>query len=425
MRFRANGWAVVMATLALTIGCEKKAEYATNTTPGAETAATATTPESPRVHNDGLITSTIQAKYFASSDVKGHQIDVDTNDGVVTLHGRVDNDAQKQAAEQIARGVDGVARVDNQLSVGATATADNMPKAGPSPAWITTKIQAQYFVNPELKPWRIDVDTAYGGVVTLNGRVDSEGDRAEAVRIARSTDGVTRVNDNLRIEPATATSGVREEAKEIGRDAKETGREAKEKAANAADRLGEKASEAGEKSKEAANRAGNVIEDSWITMKIQSKYFVDDEVRARNIDVDTKNGMVTLKGSVGSEGERQQAIAIARNTDGVTMVHDSLVVDRNVSHPTRDSSPRGTTGVKGTAESAGQKVEDGWITMKIQSKYFIHDDIKAHKIDVDTKSGVVTLNGSVPTAGAKTAAEVIAKSTDGVTRVVNNLKVGG
>jgi hyperosmotically inducible periplasmic protein len=68
-------------------------------------------------------------------------------------------------------------------------------------------------------------------------------------------------------------------------------------------------------------------------------------------------------------------------------------------------------------------VEDGWITMKIQSKYFIHDDVKAHKIDVDTKNGVVTLNGTVETPASKSAAEAVAKNTDGVTRVVNNLKV--
>jgi hyperosmotically inducible periplasmic protein len=421
MRFRANGFAVALAALVLTVGCNKPAEEtATTTTPGPD--ATATAPGSPRVHNDGLITSTIQAKYFGSADVKGRQIDVDTNEGVVTLKGRVDTEAQKQAAEQIARGTDGVSRVDNQLAVGTTGTADTTPardysaNAGKSPAWITTKIQSQYFLNPELKPWRIDVDTTYGGVVTLSGRIDSEGDRAEAVRIAKGTEGVVRVNDNLRIDPVDTTAAIRNEAKEAGREVREEAREAKDKAANAADRAGDKAAEVGRDARDMANKTGNVIEDSWITMKIQSKYFADDDVRARNIDVDTKGGMVTLKGSVGSERERQQAIAIAHNTDGVTMVHDNLTLDK--SSMRRDTSPSGTAG------TAGQKIEDGWITMKVQSKYFMHDDIKAHKIDVDTKNGVVTLNGSVPSASAKGAAEALAKDTDGVTRVVNNLKVG-
>ncbi len=84
-------------------------------------------------------------------------------------------------------------------------------------------------------------------------------------------------------------------------------------------------------------------------MKIQSKYFLDDDVRARNINVDTKDGMVNLKGSVESEGERQQAVSLARSTDGVTMVHDNLVVDRggnararrHAAGPTTRSTTRG------------------------------------------------------------------------------------
>jgi osmotically-inducible protein OsmY len=96
------------------------------------------------------------------------------------------------------------------------------------------------------------------------------------------------------------------------------------------------------------------------------------------------------------------------------MVHDNLVVDRSMDASRRDTSPRGTTGTR---------IDDPWITTKIQSKYFLHDDIKARRVDVDTKGGIVTLNGSVPSDAAKQAAEVIAQDTDGVVKVVNNLTV--
>lgn len=390
MRFRAYGCACALAALVLA-GCDSTPRVE-NVSPDADLTATATTPA--RQLSDGMITTTIQSKYFVSADVKAHRIDVDTDAGVVTLRGNVDTDAERKAAEQIARGVDGVARVENKLAVrpsgGGRADAPDTTafNRDRTPAWITAKVQSQFFLNPELKPWRIDVDTSSSGVVTLSGKIDSEDDRAEALRIARSTEGVTRVNDNLRIEAQTAatTGTARERARDAGREAKE-----------------------------AASRAGDKIEDGWITMKIQAKYFVDDDVRARNVDVETKDGMVTLKGSVQSEGERQQAVSIARNTDGVTMVHDNLVVDRGVSNASRDTSPRGT---------AGAKVEDAWITMKVQSKYFIHDEIKSRDVDVDTQNGVVTLRGTVPSQTAKNAAEVIAQDTDGVMKVVNNLKVG-
>lgn len=402
MRLRIYGCAAALATLVLA-GCDRTPQV-DNTATGSDKTATA--PE--RAHSDPLITARVQAKYFASSDVKAHRIDVDTRDGVVTLEGTVDSDAQRQSAAEMARGVDGVTRVENKLLVrpagGGTADAPRhhtqdsaVPgRTGRTPAWITAKIQSQYYLNPELKPWRIDVDTATSGTVTLTGMVDSDADRTEAVRIARGTEGVTNVTDNLRVQPQTvATTGAVKDTTAVKNDA----REMKDDARNA------------------ARSAATAIDDSWITMKIQSKYFVDDDVHARNINVDTKDGMVTLKGSVESEGERQQAVSLARSTDGVTMVHDNLVVDRGTSNVRRDSSP------KARSQSADNPVDDAWITMKIQSKYFIHDEIKSRKVDVDTKNGVVTLKGSVPSDVAKHAAEVIAQDTDGVTKVVNSLTV--
>jgi osmotically-inducible protein OsmY len=400
MRFLAHGSAFALAALVLA-ACDSTPRVDNSPNPDATTAAdTAARPKS-----DALITTEIQSKYFASPAVKAYRIDVDTNDGVVTLSGTVERDEERGAAEQIARGVNGVSRVDNRLTIrpsGDSRTAGSQHHApdatdirrdGRSPGWITSKIQSQYYLNPELKPWRIDVDTSPTGVVTLSGSVDSEGDRTEAVRIARATEGVSRVNDNLRIRPqAVATTGAVKDSTAVKDDGRDIANQAKG----------------------AARDAGDKVEDGWITMKIQSKYFVDDDVRARNIDVDTKDGMVTLKGSVQSEGERQQAVSIARSTEGVTMVHDNLVIDRGTSNARRDSSPRG---------SADGAIDDAWITMKVQSKFFIHDEIKSRTVDVDTKKGVVTLNGSVPSDTARHAAEVIAKDTDGVSRVVNNLKV--
>ena len=381
MRLRIFGCAAALAALVLS-GCDRspRADNA------AESDATRTTAE--RHLADPLITARIQAKFFAAPEVKAHRIDVDTRDGLVTLEGTVDTDAQRQAAGEMARGVEGVTRVENELLVrpagdGAADAPRHHAQDGPAsargsrtPAWVTAKIQSQYYLDPELKPWRIDVDTSGSGAVTLSGTVESDADRAEAVRIARATEGVATVHDNLRVRPeSVATTGTTKET---------TGRS-----------------------------AADVIDDGWITTKIQSKYFLDDDVRARNIDVDTRNRMVTLKGSVENEGERQHALSIARSTDGVTMVHDNLLVDRGA------GNSRGGAGTR----PRDNPVDDAWITMKVQSKYFIHDEIKSRTVDVDTKNGIVTLKGSVPSEIAKHAAEVIAQDTEGVSKVVNNLRI--
>ena len=61
-------------------------------------------------------------------------------------------------------------------------------------------------------------------------------------------------------------------------------------------------------------------------MKIQAKYAGDDVVKGRNIDVDTANGVVTLKGEVDSLRERDAAEQLARETAGVKRVVNQLKV---------------------------------------------------------------------------------------------------
>lgn len=398
MRLRTFGCAAALTALILGVACNNASstENKVDDTAAAAAKAIADTVK------DGLITSTIQSKYFASAEVKGYRIDVDTAAGVVSLKGKVETDNERQQAVQIARGVEGVTRVDDQLTVesGArpnTARAD----AEGGAAWITTKIQSQFYLVPELKPWNIDIDTSTDGVVTLSGSVDSAGDRGEVVRIARSTEGVTRVEDRLRVKgEAASTTGTIERS---------------------------------------AARVGEGVTDGWITAKIQSRYFLDDDVKGRNINVDTTGGVVTLRGTVSSQTERSQALAIARNTDGVREVHADLQIvpgDRDTTDAVKRSARDAGRKMNDAADAAGrkagaavatagQKIDDAWITTKLQSKFFIHDEIQAHKIDVDTRDGVVTMTGTVPTLAAKEAAGYLASETRGVTRVVNNLLVTG
>jgi osmotically-inducible protein OsmY len=83
--------------------------------------------------------------------------------------------------------------------------------------------------------------------------------------------------------------------------------------------LGERAAVAAEKVKDAAHEAG-------ITTKIKAKMALDDSIKARSIDVSTDGSTVTLGGTVGSTAEHDRAVALARETDGVTQVVDRLKV---------------------------------------------------------------------------------------------------
>jgi hypothetical protein len=91
-----------------------------------------------------------------------------------------------------------------------------------------------------------------------------------------------------------------------------------------------KAREAGAKIGEATAKAANQAEDAIklgaLTAKIKSKMVLDDLVKARNVHVETNGTVVTLTGVVDSEAERKRAVALAKETEGVTSVVDHLQV---------------------------------------------------------------------------------------------------
>ncbi len=69
--------------------------------------------------DDASITTAIKGKYLADDTLKGLDISVETEQGVVKLTGSVQSDSAKELATQIAQGVEGVVNVDNQLTVQA------------------------------------------------------------------------------------------------------------------------------------------------------------------------------------------------------------------------------------------------------------------------------------------------------------------
>ena len=92
----------------------------------------------------------------------------------------------------------------------------------------------------------------------------------------------------------------------------------------------QRAREAGAKVGEAvatgAVQAQQALNEGSLTAKIKSKMALDDTVKALSIDVDTRGTEVTLSGSVNSTAERDRAIQLARETAGVTRVHDRLQI---------------------------------------------------------------------------------------------------
>ena len=197
--------------------------------------------------------------------------------------------------------------------------------------------------------------------------------------------------------------------------------------------------------------------DAGITTSVKSKLAADDTVKAYQIDVDTREGVVTLSGNVENMAAKEQAVRIARETSGVRDVVDQVRVteaaatggfDRDAddrvgaaadraddaaerageradeaADRAGDAASRGAARVGDAANRAGAAVTDATITATVKTKFLADDIVEGTKIDVDTSGGVVTLTGTAPSKAAADRAVALARETDGVARVVNNVNV--
>lgn len=72
--------------------------------------------------------------------------------------------------------------------------------------------------------------------------------------------------------------------------------------------------------------ASEQMDDTWITTKVKADLLVTEDVPGSAIDVDTKNGVVTLTGTVESQAEADKAVSVAKGIKGVTNVKSKLKV---------------------------------------------------------------------------------------------------
>ena len=201
-----------------------------------------------------------------------------------------------------------------------------------------------------------------------------------------------------------------------------------------------------EKTKQAAKDTGENITDAAITTAVKTKLLADTKVGGLKIDVDTNNHVVTLTGPVHSAAERAEAVRLARNTTGVNRVISKLVIEtagttgkidkkddklkvdikddtKETKAKVKEKAGQAKDATKDAADKTKDVTTDAAITSAVKTKLLADTKVGGLKIDVDTKDNVVTLTGNVKSAAEKAEAIRLAKTTKGVSRVVDKLTI--
>ena len=145
---------------------------------------------------DLWITSAAKIRLLANSDTPALEINVDTNDGIVTLFGSVPSENVKQAAAAEVRRVGGVKDVRNDLQIVAAKDGE---RVADKDAEIKSAVEKRLGARDALEGSSIGVEVS-NGVARLTGRVSSQVDRMTALTVTRGTSGVRAVLDDLELK---------------------------------------------------------------------------------------------------------------------------------------------------------------------------------------------------------------------------------
>ena len=163
-------------------------------------------PSSESVHVEDLeIRVGILEALARSRELSGKSIDVKVENRSVTLAGSVETPTQRSGAEQIARAVDGVAGVANNLEVtnpqaASEPPASNAPPAEPN-ADLAKRVEFELYRTSAFNTQTMQIKSEEG-VVTLGGTVRSRAEQLLAERVAQTVTGVKKVTNDLRVAAA-------------------------------------------------------------------------------------------------------------------------------------------------------------------------------------------------------------------------------
>ena len=237
---------------------------------------------------EARIEGQIATAFALNRHLKLFEFDIEVDGSTVILSGSVEESIDKDLAEEVARGVEGVSKVDNRIIVEPEMKVASEEPSSPSDrrdfatafddASITAAVKSRLLWNRHTDGLDINVDT-HRSVVTLRGTVATSATKNLAERLAENTKDVKEVRNKLAVE------------------------------ADGADLV--------DRTKAGLDKVGEAVSDSWITTRVKSSLLYSKSVDGSDIHVETRDGVVKLRGVVDTRAERDLAVAIAKDIRGV------------------------------------------------------------------------------------------------------------
>ena len=234
--------------------------------------------------SDATITVRVNGMLLVNKYLNPMNINVNTRDGVVRLVGSVEDETQKDMAEELAESTRGVKAVHNDLVIVGTTHGEKQRRSFKQKfidRKITAVVRSRLVANREFKGLKIGVETV-NNVVTLHGVVASEIQKTRIGQISGRGEDVKRLINNLTVRPKDAVGFI----EGIGRQ----------------------------------------FSDEWIESRVSTAILLNRHISIRVLDVEVDDGLCILTGTVDSRAQRELAARVADSIRGVQGVQNDVRV---------------------------------------------------------------------------------------------------
>lgn len=161
--------------------------------------------------SEGVLEGKLEMAILLNKHLNPFDIDIDVQGDEAVLEGQVSSDVEKDLAESIANGIEGIDSVDNRLTIDSKLAAKHDAKMAEdgnkkdrdfsqffADVSTTASIKTELLANDNIKGLDVNVDT-FNNRVTLTGEVKTQAQKSLAESIAKKRDDVTEVVNRLRV----------------------------------------------------------------------------------------------------------------------------------------------------------------------------------------------------------------------------------
>ena len=221
---------------------------------------------------DARIESSAKESYVFKTYLKDDSIKVDSEDGIVSLLGNVNQESHKILAQETVSSLPGVVRVDNRLELKGEQSPEN------SDSWIAMQAKTSLLFHRNVSGMKTEVYVQQG-VLTLRGEADNQAQKTLTEEYARDINGVKNVQNEMTVK------------------APEENRTMSEK-----------------------------IDDASVTAQVRANLLWHRATSVRSTKVETKDGVVTLSGVAQNEAEKDLVTKLVSDIYGVKHIVNSMTV---------------------------------------------------------------------------------------------------